>query len=270
VSQRQQQRPDATPQRQTLQQQVLSQQQQQQHQQMSLQQQQQSSQTPPQLSRQRTTKEPAASLQQFSVFSNPLAASDSPLSTQQPAGDARQPASLQDTDTTPAEAAAKAVEMAAAYQQQDAAAAQHAPSSPAAVKSASHSGNPSSLLKHSSLLATKTLRFEVQPAAEYLQHQRQQHNGVVDYNGHDQEHLMGEQEGAAAQQQYTYSQVSSVAFCASLILASANFCRALAMQPCCSWHLSWLLQLAKCTQCAVPLASYHGEQDNCTSTSQPG
>jgi hypothetical protein len=171
-----------------------------------VQQQQQNSQ--PQLSRQRTNKEPAASLQQFSVFSNPLAANDSQPSTLQTAGDARQPASLQDTDAAPAEATAKAVETAAAYEQQDAAVAQHAPSSPAAAKAALPSSIPSSPLKHSSLLATKTLRFEVQPAAEYLQHQPLQHDGVVDYNGHDQEHLMGEQEGTSAQQQYIYNKVS--------------------------------------------------------------
>jgi hypothetical protein len=175
---------------------------------VSLQQQQQNPQLQPQLSRQRTTKEPAASLQQFSVFSNPLAANESQPITQQTARDARQPASLQETDTAPAEAAGHAVETAAAYEQPDAAAAQHAPSSPAAAKAGLHSSIPSSPLKHSSLLATKTLRFEVQPATEYLQHQPQQHDGVVNYNGHDQEHLMGEQEGAAAQQQYTYNQVS--------------------------------------------------------------
>jgi hypothetical protein len=162
-------------------------------------------------SQQQPGKEPDASLQQFSVFSNPLAVNSSPASTQQPARDARQPAYLQETAQTAA-ASPKHVETAAGQDQQTDApvdparngnviAVPHAPSSPAAALAASHS-LPSSPLKHSSLLATKTLRFEVQPAAEFLQHAEQQHDGVIDYNGHDQE-----QEAAAARQQYVYNQV---------------------------------------------------------------
>jgi hypothetical protein len=123
---------------------------------------------------------------------------------------------LQETVAAAADApqATQAVESAAAHTQTDAAAADpvqavaHVPGSPAAAKATPHSSIPSSPLKHSSLLATKTLRFEVQPAAEYLQHNpQQQHDGLIDYNGHDQEQLIGEQEAAAAQQQYYYNQV---------------------------------------------------------------
>ncbi|KAF6266373.1 hypothetical protein COO60DRAFT_1697360 [Scenedesmus sp. NREL 46B-D3] len=59
-------------------------------------------------------------------------------------------------------------------------------------------------MKHSSLLASKTLRFEVQPALDYLQHQ--QHDEMIDYNGHDQEQLAGDHQGVTGQQQYVYDQ----------------------------------------------------------------
>jgi hypothetical protein len=86
------------------------------------------------------------------------------------------------------------------------------------------------------------LRFEVQPAAEYLQHQPQQHDGVVDYNGHDQEQLVGEPDGAAAQQQYTYNQVNQPWWTA------ADTSRVYS-DPCCCSCVHWRCSPAAASPC---------------------
>lgn len=156
--------------------------------------------------RQRAGGSELASPKQFSVYSNPLSVPQQPSSqeTKTAAGDARQPASLQQPAQSQMEQdAVTASEPAAAYKTTPAPAgsllASAVPSSPGGA------GQTPKVPKHTSLLATKTLRFEVQPAMDY-----QQHDGIQHGNSHDQQQLlgtMGQEQDGVPMQHYVYDQV---------------------------------------------------------------